>query len=417
MIKTAADILRNTSIIETGINHNRSVSMEYPNIIGTSIGKKCTKGILTDTIAYKFFVNEKIPLSELKPDEIIPEFVTISNQTYPTDVIEIHDLLALGCYDWFDGQGTPTTEQSQHRVSVRPLTGGTSVVNYDDMSYTAGTLGLIARDLRDNSVIGVTNAHVFCKYAGDNQIKETNGIVYNTCNKKTCQPSPIDVTFQSSHDIGVVKRFYPLKDNVSIDAAITHIKNSITVSTSQLNLTTSNLPWATDIEIDGLISQNILLSKSGRTTGSIGSILSCPIKAIDVNLNIYVQGYDTGLFTYLFTNCIGITYSNYAAGVSVGGDSGSAVIGTFGGVDKVIGLLFAGGSSPEWSNFKNNFGVVCRITNIANLLDIGPLNPSSITYSNESNWKYKATTDPAAQTLYSTSIDGKKYWQIGNTYT
>lgn len=430
MIKKQSQLVSgNTPVIVTtvigqspsasNIGQNTSALMNYSNVIGTSTGTKFTKGISTDIIAYKFFVNKKISLSELKTEEIIPEFITIDNHTYVTDVVEVRDILTLGCYDWFYDQTDLdlTSEQQQHRVSVRPLAGGTSVLNYDDLSNTAGTLGLIATDLTDNSVVGVSNAHVFCQYNSNNQTKKALGIVYNTCNKKTCQPAPLDVAFQSSHDIGVVKRFYPLQNNVKIDAAITHIKNTINISTNQLNMTTNNLPWATDTEIAGLISNNILLSKSSRTTGTIGGVVGCSVKAVDLNLSVVVGGYDSFLSVYQFTDCIGITYSDYGPGVSVGGDSGSAVIGTFaGGINKVIGLLFAGGSSTDYSNSASNWGIVCKITNVANLLDIGPLNPDSITYSNPSNWTYKSSASTSAETIDSIVLGGKKYWQIGNGY-
>lgn len=409
--------------IESGIVYFQATEkspyfpIESQNIVGNGFGKKITGGKIGQEIAYKFFVNEKKPISELDPDEIVPEFMTVGNKTYKTDVVEIKRISALGCQDWFPGQTTPTEEQNSHRVKVRPLVGGLSTINYDDIGNSAGTLGLLARDLTDNSIVGVTNAHVICAYTSSNSEK-TNEIVYNTYNKITVQPAPIDTAFVQEHEIGIVKRYFPLKNGSSIDAALMHINGDVSVANGQFNLFDEHLPWATDEEIDSLLENDIPLSKSGRTTGSIGSAAGCPIIATDIDVSITVAGYDKSTKSFTFTKCIAISYADFSQGVAVGGDSGSAVVANFNGTRKIVGLLFAAGSSTELSDQQNNFAIVCRITEIANKLKISQINLETETaeYGKPENWRYKASSSPNTDEMASIEIDGRTYWSIGNAY-
>jgi len=410
-------IVCKSTVSSTNFNKKIQVSEISSNIVGTSIGKKITNSVLTDQISFIFYVNKKLPISDISPEEIITNTIIIDNITYVTDVIEVNQISFLGCYDWSSNQTTITQEQNNHRVLVRPLQCGVSVVNSDDLSNTAGTLGLLARDLTDNSLVGLTNAHVVCKnlaLLGKNPSTSRHD-VSNIYSKQVSQPAPIDQTINDPF-IGQVKRYLPIQNFSTIDAALIHINPDIQITHNQLNLTTDHLLWANDTEINSIVNQNIVLSKSGRTTGSIGGIAGCPIRALAINANIWVGAYN--LNDFYFTDCISIAYTNFATGVSVGGDSGSAVIGNFNGVQKVIGLLFAGGSFPEISPHPFNVGFVCRITRIAELLKIGPLdiNINNINYGSPSNWKYKISNHNLAKDIDKTIIDGKTYYQIGNTF-
>lgn len=401
-----SDIIFVNNLINTNISNN--------NVIGSSICKKVTNGIETDTICYQFFVKNKIPINQLRPEEILPNTIIVDGTEYVTDVAELTDVQELGCYDWFEGQ-TPATsspEQLLHRVLTRPLQGGISIINYTDFPSSAGTVGLFAKDLRDGSVVGVTNGHVIVRHKLVNNEKNS---ISNTYSKNVSQPGTLDQAFVAQNHIGIVKRYYPNEiNNSTIDAALINIDNTINISDSQLNLAlSSNLPWATDGEINGLISNNIILSKSGRTTGSVGGLAGCNIVATNLNLTVAVGG--GAEVAINFTDCIGLTYANRAAGVVVGGDSGSALLGDFGGIIKVVGLIFAGGANKAYGTAEWNWGVACKITNIANLLNIEPLNGTN-TRSNTSNWRYKASVNSAHKSLKNVMIDGKLYWQIGNCY-
>jgi len=133
-------------------------------------------------------------------------------------------------------------------------------------------------------------------------------------------------------------------------------------------------------------------------------------------VSISVAGYDQQLKTYVIDNCLAIAYENYAAGVSVPGDSGSAVVGNFGGTNKVVGLLFAAGSATSLSDQPNYFGVVCRITEIARVMSVAPANTISPVVADPNSWLYQISPDDPAAKMDSVTIGGKKYWQIGNAY-
>jgi len=62
--------------IETVKEKNEDQLLLLPNVIGVGIGEKSGKQ------AIKVFVTHKVPLSELKPHEVIPKIL----QNYHTDI-------------------------------------------------------------------------------------------------------------------------------------------------------------------------------------------------------------------------------------------------------------------------------------------------------------------------------------------
>ena len=175
-------------------------------ILGVRIGwKKTNNEYIRGEKSIVFSVEQKKPLSELSEDEIIPSSIVLDGQVYKTDVINFQMAHADACYtvqEW----GGPTFPGSDQRHDATDLTirgmrfvftsgtfltddypadgighffngaasglmGGQQVVKYPDgfrynvngqMSYSTGTMGLIAVDNEDNRLVGVTNTHVAC---------------------------------------------------------------------------------------------------------------------------------------------------------------------------------------------------------------------------------------------------------------
>ena len=59
--------------------------MALPNVVTLAIGEKIRAGVRTGQIAIIFLVKKKVPESELRKEEIIPNMI----KGYPTDVVEV----------------------------------------------------------------------------------------------------------------------------------------------------------------------------------------------------------------------------------------------------------------------------------------------------------------------------------------
>ena len=64
---------------EAAIRHAEQELMSKPNVTGVGIGERNGKPVI------KVFVTRKLPKSELRASEIVPEKIS----GYPTDVVEI----------------------------------------------------------------------------------------------------------------------------------------------------------------------------------------------------------------------------------------------------------------------------------------------------------------------------------------
>jgi len=86
----------------------------------------------------------------------------------------------------------------------------------------------------------------------------------------------------------------------------------------------------------------------------------------------------------------------------VAGDSGSALIGEFSGVRKIVGLNFAG------SDF---IGLANYITNVQKLLDISPYTGQTVNYSDTGNTQYHYVSGKSSDV--SLNMSGDIFWQVG----
>jgi hypothetical protein len=118
---------------------------KIPGVAGVGFGHKEKDGRTTDELSLRVYVRVKKPLSELKPDEVIPpEFEGI-----PTDVVLVIEDIPLHCEDLIEHD---------------PLVSGISVLNaYDEL----GTLGFFATINGDDgwdNVVLVSNYHVISAF-------------------------------------------------------------------------------------------------------------------------------------------------------------------------------------------------------------------------------------------------------------
>jgi hypothetical protein len=439
-----------------------------PNITGIGIGKKIKNGERLDQLSIIFSVQEKKPLSELSEEEIIPQNININNQNIISDVVRCGRAIRVGCKDWvqgqkiIDGYGTgtnATAEQNLHRVSVRPLVGGISITEQSGLSEYLGTLGCLAIDNEDGKVVGLTNSHVVCECYVEPE-DQLSIYSFNSSGDPIIQPALYEpyngsVTSLPSNQlinkIGTVKRYASSNfnniyfDSIPnyIDAAVISIDAGKATSASFGMLgfnETGPLPFATTSEINSLISNDCPLAISSRTTGAKN--VDCGIIATEINSSAYIAAerclpYDNdyiqqlipwlggdfdfwrgGQRKYIYYNdLVKFEYADGSDGVSVGGDSGSAVIALLpGGVRKIVGLLFLGttdaGATAGW---------FCRIDRVAQTLNVSQWN-GNLNFSNPSTWQYitkpVVLPDPENDLIdlpLTITEGGKKYWRIGTT--
>lgn len=288
------------------------------------IGRKVVNGKTTNQLALRFYVDAKHAVERLAPEARLPgqvEFVsrgTGGTERVVTDIIE---------------SAAPIFEIDP-KLRHRPAPGGVSV---DAISGTAGTLGGWVWDTTDDTIVALSNHHVFGHVAGDN----------------TIQPGPFDGGSSPADKIGDVKRgiVRTAAGPNTVDAAISDVDGD-----DLYDLTVSEIgPAVYAMEVAAL---DMLVEKFGRTTEhTFGEIT-------DVDLVTTVSGFP-------FTDCMRVDVLAPSPDWSAGGDSGSLVfaqtpIEAGSTIKPVVGLHFAGPPA-------GTYGVACKIQNVFAQLDLTTL--------------------------------------------
>jgi hypothetical protein len=301
--------------------HGASI-MARKNVVGVGVGYKETKGVKTDRMALVVMVKEKVSVEQLEERDVIPAEI----EGVITDVIEVGEIVAL-----------------QARTDRwRPAPGGVSIGHY---KITAGTLGVLVRDVETNEILILSNNHVM---ANSNDATQGDPIL---------QPGPHDGGIVAEDTIANLARFVPIQfesepppSPCPFSKAAAGIANFfarfvgskhrlLSVVIQQANQVDGALakPVNPDVvsseilEIGGVTGEReaelgMEVKKSGRTTG----LTTGTVQLLDASVNV---GYGGGR-TALFTNQILTT------NMSQGGDSGSLLVSGEG--NKAVGLLFAG---------------------------------------------------------------------------
>lgn len=130
-------------------DENWPVIRMFLNVNGVRAGKKITKGVVTDEDAVHVFVTKKLPTTELKKKDIVPERI----DGIKTDIIQVGEIWALSCLPI---PKAITTTGIDRTKKFDPVLGGISTGH---PNITAGTLS-IAQET-DQGIFYLSNAHVF----------------------------------------------------------------------------------------------------------------------------------------------------------------------------------------------------------------------------------------------------------------
>ena len=394
------------------------------NCTSVGYGFKEKNGKITKEKSIIFTFKQKKPLEELTPEEIIPDTITIGNETLKTDVQEgVNKLVAYeACpsnfYYWSsdsslnpDGATTPI-----QRNEVRPLKGGLQIRN-QSLGFL-GTMGFIAVDKETNSLVGVTNAHVMtdCFFRAN----ESGRGEFDVYGDNMGQPAT-----SVSQRVGVTKRYIPIKGTSS---GVNYVDGAIfTLDETEIDLNESYKyyglsfnsapPFATTEEIDDLINNDYNLYSVGRTTGAKG----------EGDTKLKFLSYDSVLVYNTLTSSTSrltqydecISYIASASTTTSGngcfypinsGDSGSALLADIDGTLKIIGLCFAGSDLGQPDDYLR-IGRACRIDRVAEELNIEAFTGQTVNYSDKTNPQIHY--ELGFSSLSAVTIDGNKYYQVG----
>lgn len=408
------------------------------NCKGISYTKKEVNGTLTDEWSFCYMVDNKKPISELSDNDIVPSIININGNEVVTDVIEGQNKLTgyencpCDFYYWTSSFCSTTTVPQPQRSQVRPLKGGTQISNpifYDpsEGTYSRGTFGFTAVDSDDGSLVGVTNNHVLMQDAFMASEWSSLGPFRTFIGQKANQALPNS----DSYTVGVIKRFAPLLEENSgvnyVDGALFTIKESTMSNTESykiygLDSLSYPLPFATTEEIDDLPNHDWDFFSTGVMTGIKGNgTTKLKFDGFSViSLDNDLQG---GTDSATFAECI--SYKAVAPTTTPGnvcydpiyqGDSGSCLIARINGVDKIIGLCFAGsfttGPGVNGGNYLRAFkGHANRIDRVVEYLNIEPYTGQTVNFSNDQGTEIVYISGKSNQA--SVTQDGKTYYQAG----
>jgi hypothetical protein len=472
---------------------------DYVHSVG--YGYKFVDGKRTDQLSITFYLNKKLTISEVPESELLPKTISVNGVEILTDVIESQMAkYAASCWDYNANMRYGWTDIWQInylRDKIRPLKGGLSIANFAGsmyqidkdnnpvgtgqyFDYSVGTMGLIVVDNQDNSLVGLTNAHVVVgrntwewnQTQYQTEAKNTFGIfnnsgahrIYNCIDdvkmpiygstrtgsfvQNIYQPGESNdgtINFIYDSEIGKVKRFVsniPYQNGSNyVDAALISLKQgSLDEWGNGLNVDESNcynvycldylvdgpMKFATTAEINSVLAGGNELYSVGRSTGPKGLEFGSSLKLIATNVTINIGD---GVLNNTYTDALKFQYQDYSPYPVDFGDSGSVLIARFGNQVstyeyKIIGLVFA--VQTQDSPNTSNFAVACRIDRVASALNISAI---PTTNNKPEIPKYK---DSSAMNVTrfisgvkSNKVSGilcsahptNKYWQAGIVYS
>ena len=406
----------------------QELAMSTPNVNSISYGYKFVGNIQTDELCIMYGVQEKKPLSELSPEEILPSEINVGEQVLKTDVYKVSRAELLACNAACGQIAGPNS--ADNRAFTRPLKGGLSITSTNNVS-SVGTMGFIAVHTETQTLVGVTNNHVTIQDAFFTSERNLAGVIKN-------EYSPVDYIYQNgetgsipvdpNYTIGQSLRYVPIVKQATgsnyVDGAIFSLEAAdvdITTSYQQAGVSdyTLPLPFASTSEINNLLTTNPMLYSSGRTTGPKGGI-TCPMRIFSIfsvaNLTYNLQGVAT--LCQFLDQIVFVkpendpSLSNVCAYPVYSGDSGSALIADFSGVRKIIGLVFAGAGNGSGSGIAY-YGYANRIDRVASELGIEAWDGTAKGYVNPASITYKTTYNGSSNKIL--NCDGTDYWQVGLT--
>ena len=286
------------------------------------IGRKCVHGKATDQLCIRYYVSRKRPAGRLSSGERIPESVEFFSRKKGKTVRLATDII----------ESPPAQfEQVDPESRLRPVPGGCS----GGAAGHSGTIGGWVWDTTDDTIVMLSNDHVFEHNPGDDIV----------------QPSILDGGSLPADKIGDVKRGIARSSTTpnQVDCSIGDPDDSSVYDLSVIEIGPAVYSIAVPVG-------DMLVEKYGQTTRhTFGEIT-------DADWSGNVSGRP-------FEDCLRVDAVAPSADWSAGGDSGSLVfsqtpIAADSDIKPVVGLHFAGADTH---------GIECKIQNVFSALNLTTL--------------------------------------------
>ena len=433
-------------------------------IVSVGLGQKVSAGKVTGDSAIVIGVTEKKPIEELSSEEMIPSEITVGDTVIKIDIIQQSPVQLFSCTTCGGWSGS-NSGQFTNRQFTRPLRGGITMARYQTVSnYSVGTLGTFVQDVASGAIVALTNNHVSIvnpTYTSGRNLSALNvENDYDPINRIYQATEAAGGYFGSVNEVGISLRYAPIHMASSgfvnqVDAAIysvnwTDIENVNSPSTGEYAswvpiglesvITNQNPPFATTAELDDIFNTNPDVWSSGRTSGARGKGICGFLRVNAGSVNLPNVGTSLGFVGY--NDIISVIRPSDDDSTSqqpgcfnpgLQGDSGSAVYAEFGGVKKLIGLLFAGnciiGSMPVADqgneccsgtpgvNSCSTVFYLCRIDKIAEQLGVEWWDAAAANQYTVKTNTMEYITEPGGSNFRTQICDGKTYYQAGLTNT
>ena len=285
--------------------------LKWSNVRNVGLGAKEKSGEILPELAFRFYVERKLPLSEIPLENRIPAHINGVN----TDVISF-----ISSQSMVSVSSVAAVDENEYRDTG--IRGGISIRNEhfdNDQPSGYGTLGILARRVSDDALVGITCAHIV------NAASES----IEAINTKIGQPKYwISCCCCPRGWIGNVKK---VTLNNDLDCATIEIDEDIEEHVA--NNDTENKVQGIDGEIEGAALPLLLdtVRKYGRTTGLTTG------RVVDI-----AYGQDQMLIELLGGNP-GDAFAHH-------GDSGAVIVNED---NQVIGLLVAAAQETDTTTVPN----------------------------------------------------------------
>lgn len=268
--------------------------LDDPNVTSVGIGFKQVDGVATDQVSVQFSVARKLPPEQLESagTEALPEQVTVSGETIPTDVVERSFAVGTAPLTPTPPYAVAEAEDPERTRRHDPVVPGVSLAN---VAVSAGTFGCVVYDADDATPYALSNWHVL--HGPDGSLGDT-----------VVQPGPHDDPDTEANTLGTLVRSHL---GTAGDAAIcTMTEREHATAVLQLGVTPAEYRRAE-------LGDRVV--KSGRTTGVTRGVVTRVETMVELDYGGSAGVQRIGGFE------IGVDAASPAPGgeISMGGDSGS----------------------------------------------------------------------------------------------
>jgi hypothetical protein len=136
----------------------REELMRIPGVVDVGVALREVGGALTNEFVFRVDVEEKLPASDVPPEQLIPKEI----RGFPTDVVKRRDALPIIGFDDENDTANYPIKAGGQRI-------GPDSSKSSSKGHGTGTLGCFARRTTDNQIVLLSNLHVLMQREFDDK--------------------------------------------------------------------------------------------------------------------------------------------------------------------------------------------------------------------------------------------------------